>query len=187
MIKKFPFQFISLQSNIHNLTIQLTFFQRKKKKKYPNNWRSYTIHTLKNRVGVIPNFLTSNLFSSVGYIAEWRARDLSLPVAMELVIWPAPPQLMYRLLLVQQPRQQLGPTIVTGREFLKRGGRQRDTASIARAIGILLSRRNAASSRRIICDTDSSPRAWIPLPSLFFLFIWRDSTIGKRDELLYPT
>ena len=71
---------------------------------------------------MIPNFLTSNLFSSVGYIAEWRARDLSLPVAMELVIWPAPPQLMYRLLLVQQPRQQLGPTIVTGREFLKRGG-----------------------------------------------------------------
>lgn len=29
--KNYPFQFISLQSNIHNLTIQLTFFQPKKK------------------------------------------------------------------------------------------------------------------------------------------------------------
>lgn len=124
---------------------------------------------------MIPNFLTNNLFASL-YV-EWRARDLPLPVAMELVIWSAPPQLMYRLLLVQQLRQHPGPLLWPAASFWSGG--QRDTASIARAIGVLLSRRDAASFRRIICDTDSSPTSMNP--SLFLLFYL--TRRGEANEL----
>lgn len=63
-------------------------------------------------------------------------------------------RLMYRLLLAQQLRQHTRP-IVTGRGPFSKRTREHGEC-VPRAIGILLSRRDADSFRWIICDADSS-------------------------------
>lgn len=133
---------------------------------------------------MISNFLTSNLFASVGYTWSRVADKGSLPSCCNGACYLACTATVDVpfIACAATATTNSGPLLWPAASFWSGG--QRDTASIARAIGILLSRPNAASFRRIICDTDSSPRAWIPLPSLFFLFIWRDSAMA-RNELLY--
>ena len=61
---------------------------------------------------------------------------------------------MYRLLLAQQQRQHIPPIVTSGETFSKRT--QEHGECVPRAIGVLLSRRDADSFRWIICSTDSS-------------------------------
>lgn len=85
---------------------------------------------------------------------------------MELVIWPAPPQLMYRLLLVQQLRQHSGPLLWPAASFWS--GVQREYRACYR--------RSFISSERCFVSSDNLRRWFFPTSmnpaALFVLAIY---------------